>query len=163
NGTGGTLQRSYALQGWGLQSHQDRDRMEFSARLQNIYGRHTFKYGYECSANKYKILTNSTGPLTPFVGSSHQYAGLRIGNNFGLREDFQQTYATGGISYLNLNNFKDNLQPRVGLIWDFTGRGKGKLFVNYARFLETPLPLDVNVRAGGDDIQLDFNARVNTL
>jgi hypothetical protein len=62
-----------------------------------------------------------------------------------------------------LNHFVDNLQPRVGLIWDFTGQGKGKIFANYATFLETPLPLDVNVRAGGDDIQLDRNANVNKL
>ncbi len=256
NGTGGVLQRGYALQGWGLQSHQNRDREEFSARFQNIYGRHTFKYGFEWLENKYKILTNSTGPLTPFVGSSHAYNGLRITNNFGvcqgvgtnivcpsstftgraaqgialgafpgyltastgsvalgtitnpilvlstvsvrdfqlntggqftnsrtesayiqddfkitpnvtfnfgLREDWQQSYSTHGTSYLKLNNFKDNLQPRVGLIWDFTGKGKGKLFVNYARYLETPLPLDINVRAGGNDVQTDFNARVNTL
>ena len=82
--------------------------------------------------------------------------------NFGLRWDYQQAFGTSS-SYLKLNNFKDNLQPRVGLIYDFTGRGKGKLFVNYARFLETPIPLDINVRAGGDNIQLDRNANVNRL
>jgi outer membrane receptor protein involved in Fe transport len=82
--------------------------------------------------------------------------------NFGLRWDYQQAFGTSS-TYLKLNNFKDNLQPRVGLIWDFTGRGKGKLFVNYARFLETPLPLDINVRAGGDDIQLDRHINVNRL
>ena len=32
------------------------------------------------------------------------------------------------------------MEPRIGLIWDFTGKGKGKLFVNYARFLEAPIP-----------------------
>ena len=51
----------------------------------------------------------------------------------------------------------------LGFIWDFTGQGRGKLFVNYARFLETPIPLDINVRAGGDEIQLDRNANVNRL
>ena len=35
--------------------------------------------------------------------------------------------------------------------------------MNYAKYLETPLPLDVNVRAGGDDIQLDYNANVSFL
>src|SRR6185295_2394147 len=82
--------------------------------------------------------------------------------NGGLRWDYQQARGTTS-SYLKLNNFKDNLQPRLGLIWDFTGTGRGKFFANFARFLETPIPLDINVRAGGDDIQLDKNANVNHL
>src|SRR5258705_11100672 len=43
--------------------------------------------------------------------------------NGGLRWDYQQS---NGISsrYVTLNNFKDNLQPRLGFIWDFTGQGK---------------------------------------
>jgi len=60
-----------------------------------------------------------------------------------------------------LNNFKDNLQPRIGFIWDFTGKGKGKFFANYARYLETPIPLDVNVRAGSENSQTDKNFNVN--
>jgi hypothetical protein len=83
--------------------------------------------------------------------------------NFGLRWDYQQSYGAGNVSYLKLNNFKDNLQPRLGLIWDFTGQGRGKLFFNYARFLETPLPLDINVRAGSDTTQTDINLNVTRL
>jgi hypothetical protein len=83
--------------------------------------------------------------------------------NFGLRWDFQQAYGAGNITYLKLNNFKDNTQPRIGLIWDFTGNGRGKLSVNFARYLETPIPLDVNVRAGGGDSQTDKNFNVNRL
>ncbi len=82
--------------------------------------------------------------------------------NIGGRWDYQQANGTTS-SYIKLNNWWHNFQPRVGLIWDFTGKGKGKLFVNYARFLETPIPLDVNVRAGGDDIQLDRNINANFL
>jgi hypothetical protein len=80
--------------------------------------------------------------------------------NFGLRWDYQQAYGNDG-TYLKLNNFKDNLQPRVGLIWDFTGQGKGKIHLNYARFLETPIPLDLNVRAGSDTAQTDINLNVS--
>jgi outer membrane receptor protein involved in Fe transport len=80
--------------------------------------------------------------------------------NAGLRWDFQQAYGNDGASYLKLNDFKDNIQPRLGIIWDFTGRGKGKLFLNYARFLEVPLPLDLNVRAGSDNTQTDKNFNV---
>jgi outer membrane receptor protein involved in Fe transport len=275
---GGSLQRNFLRQGYGLYSTQDRNRLEFAARLQNIIGRHTLKYGFEYNRNKYDINTLSTGPSNTFadprglVATSNdptglnQVNGFRVTNsflvcttrgttvvcpvtaaggvsagfnrinaaiaagavpgftaaakagtcagcvaplttaevlnnpflvrnvttirdfelvantytdvesfylqddyklsknvqfNFGVRWDYQQAYGDNGDTYLKLNNFKDNLQPRIGLIWDFTGRGKGKLFVNYARFLETPLPLDINVRAGGGDSQTDKQFRVN--
>ncbi len=267
---GGSLVRNYTRDGFGLVSDQDRDRLEFAARLQNIYGRHTIKYGFEWGENSYKIFTRSSGAGRTYTDPTGEEAGapfpatnmpggVRVTNNFGvcivnpalatqllcptttiatsfnrlitagtaptgitsaiqqdgltaaqlsvnpilistsyrtrdfllntgddktktrmeafyiqddfkisknvqinmgLRWDYQQAYGTNS-TYLKLNNFKDNLQPRLGLIWDFTGQGRGKLFINYARVLETPIPLDVNVRAGGDDIQLDRNANVN--
>ena len=265
---GGSLFRNYTRDGFGLVSDQDRNRWEFAARFQNIYGRHTLKYGFEWGENQYKIHTGSSGGPRTYTDPTGEEAGVpfpatnmpggvRVTNNFGvciavsataaqcptatiattfqrlidtatgpagitsvsvnsgltaaqlsvnpilvstsyrtrdfslntgddktttrmqgfyiqddfkitkdvqfnmgLRWDYQQSYGTSA-TYIKLNNFKDNLQPRIGLIWDFTGRGKGKLFVNYARVLETPIPLDVNVRAGGDDIQLDRNANVN--
>jgi outer membrane receptor protein involved in Fe transport len=80
--------------------------------------------------------------------------------NFGLRWDYQQA-AAGGSSYLKLNSFKDNAQPRLGLSWDFTGKGRGKAYVNFARFLEAPIPLSVNVIAGGH--QAISSALVNRL
>ena len=46
-GTGGRVQRNFVRQGFGLKSFQDRDRIEFAARLQNIWRSHTFKYGGE--------------------------------------------------------------------------------------------------------------------
>jgi hypothetical protein len=79
-----------------------------------------------------------------------------------LRWDYQQSFGADR-PYLKLNNFRDNLQPRLGIIWDFTGAGKGKVYFNYARFLETPLPLDLNVRAGSDTIQTDINLNVDTI
>ncbi|HWT01965.1 MAG TPA: TonB-dependent receptor [Pyrinomonadaceae bacterium] len=260
---GGSLQRNFLTQGYGLFSTQDRNRYEAAARLQNIIGRHTLKYGFEWNRNKYLIDTRSTGPSLTYSDPFDQAAGsndptgltsvngFRVTNsfgvcttrgtqivcpssantariapavaagaipgfteaitasitsdealnnpflvrtattlrdfqlvadtytdvqsfyiqddyklsknvqfNFGLRWDFQQAYGDGDVTYLKLNNFKDNMQPRVGLIWDFTGRGKGKLFINYARFLETPIPLDVNVRAGGGDSQTDKQFRL---
>lgn len=265
DGRGGTLERNYIRSGFGLYSDQDRNRWEFAARLQNIYGRHTIKYGFEYTRNDYKIATLSTGPaqtfantngfpfvpdsggadtlsvngsrvtnlwlvcttrgtliVCPSAAATARAAAIPVGNlpagitgvgataaltqaeffnnpflifnaarvrdfelvadtytntesfyiqddfkisrnvqfNFGLRWDFQQAYGNDG-TYLKLNNFKDNLQPRVGLIWDFTGQGKGKLFVNYARFLETPIPLDINVRAGSDTSQIDKNFNVS--
>lgn len=83
--------------------------------------------------------------------------------NLGLRWDYQQAYGNGGEKYLSLNNFKENLQPRIGIIYDFTGKGKGKLSANFARYLETPIPLDINVRAGSVKSQTDKNFNVNRL
>src|SRR4029077_10868161 len=83
--------------------------------------------------------------------------------NLGLRTDLQEGYDTDGKAYIKLNQFWHDTQPRLGLIWDFTGKGKGKLSFNYARFVETPIPLDVNVRAGGGDSQTDKNFNVDTL
>jgi len=83
--------------------------------------------------------------------------------NLGLRTDLQEGYDTDGKAYIKLNQFWHDTQPRLGVIWDFTGSGKGKFSFNYARFVETPIPLDVNVRAGGGDSQTDKNMNVDTL
>ncbi|HWN08903.1 MAG TPA: TonB-dependent receptor [Pyrinomonadaceae bacterium] len=256
-GSGGTIQRNFVRQGFGLQSLQNRDRVEFAARLQNTWNSHTIKYGFEFNQNKYKIDTNSTGPDLNYVGSGNPAGPHRIENRFaicrrdgtnvvcpsasrtanvelliaggalagtgiltattgnvgvndanpflildvvrardfslntqgeftksnvesfyvqddwkitrnlqvnlGLRWDFQQAYTTSGNEYFNLNDFRSNMQPRIGFTWDFTGEGRGKVFANFARYIETPIPLDINVRAGGDDIQNDFNLNVSRL
>lgn len=267
---GGSLQRNYTRDGFGLISDQNRDRFEFAVRFQNVFREHTFKYGFEYNENRYGISTRSSGPARTFadpfgeeVGaafpSTSMPGGIRTTNNFGVciatsatavqcpagalttrlnalvaagqgptgittvttnsaltaaqlsvnpilvlssvrvrdfslntgdgttktrvqsfyiqddiklsrdiqlnlgvRWDYQQALGTES-TYLELNSFKDNLQPRIGFSWDFTGKGRGKFSANYARYLETPLPLDINVRAGGDDIQIDRNANVNRL
>jgi hypothetical protein len=77
--------------------------------------------------------------------------------NGGLRFDYQQGIGNGGVEYIKLNQTFHNMQPRVGAIWDFTGNGRGKVFANYAKYLEAPIPLDLNVRAGSVDSQTDKN------
>jgi outer membrane receptor protein involved in Fe transport len=265
DGTGGSLQRGFIRNGFGLFSQQNRNRVELSARLQNIIGPHTLKYGFEYGNNIYKIDTISTGVANTFpdtngvTGGSGDNAmiGFRTTNNFGvctragsnvtcpasaltsrvqqlindgqllgigvlttntatltaaqlavnpflvlssvrvrdfrlqapntntameafyiqddwkltknlqinggLRWDYQQSYGRDKFPYLKLNSFKDNMAPRIGFIWDFTGKGKGKIFANYAKYIETPLPLDINVRAGSDTSQVDKNINVSTL
>ena len=69
------MQRNLVRQGFGLVSNQNRDRMEFSARFQSIWGKNTFKYGFEFNDNRYKINTHSSGPGRTFT------------DNFG-EEDF---------------------------------------------------------------------------
>jgi outer membrane receptor protein involved in Fe transport len=83
--------------------------------------------------------------------------------NIGVRWDYEQAYNADGGTYIKFNNFWDNLAPRLGLVWDFTHKGKGKLYANYATFIESPIPLDVNVRAAGGNSQTDKNFNVNTL
>src|ERR1700754_4710611 len=97
-----------------------------------------------------------------YVGDDWKFA-RNFQLSFGIRWDYQQAYSDGGATYLKFNNFDDNGAPRFGFIWDFTGQGKGKVFVNYAQFIEVPIPLDVNVRAGGGDVQTDKNFNVNRL
>jgi outer membrane receptor protein involved in Fe transport len=256
-GTGGTIQRNFIRGGFGLQTQQDRDRYEMAARLQNIWGKHTFKYGFEFAQNRYKIDTSSTGPVLNFGAAGVPAGTYRIENRFaicartstttitcpdatrttrvqqlitagqapagvttaatgavavstanpfllldvvrardfrlntqgefvktnvesfyvqddfkatrnlqfnlGVRWDYQQAISLGGVSYLKLNDFTANLQPRLGFIWDFTGQGRGKVYANFARFVETPLPLDINVRASGNAIQADYNLNVSRL
>ncbi|MBV9927694.1 MAG: TonB-dependent receptor [Acidobacteria bacterium] len=256
-GSGGTVQRNFIRGGFGLQTQQDRDRYEAAARLQNIWGKHTFKYGFEFNQNRYKIDTRSTGPNLAFNAAGVPAGPYRVENRFaicarsgntvtcpdatragrvqqlidagaltstgitavntgsvsasptnpfllldvvrarnfqlntggefvntdvesfyvqddfkatrnfqinlGVRWDYQQAHSLNGVSYIKLNDFIANLQPRMGFIWDFTGQGRGKVFANFARFVETPIPLDLNVRASGNAIQADYNLNVSRL
>jgi outer membrane receptor protein involved in Fe transport len=265
DGRGGSLQRGFIRDGFGLFSTQSRNRVEASARFQNVYKQHTFKYGFEYGNNIYKIDTISTGVANTFADPNNATGGsgdnamnsFRTTNNFGvcivagsnvtcpasaltsrvqqlindgrlvgsgilttstatltaaqltvnpflvlssvrvrdfrlqapksntsmeafyiqddwkitknfqinggLRWDYQQSYGRDKFSYLKLNSFKDNMAPRIGFIWDFTGKGRGKVFANWAKYIETPLPLDLNVRAGSDTSQVDKNINVSTL
>ena len=255
-GSGGSVERNFVRQGFGLQSQQDRDRYEMAARFQNIFGKHTLKYGFEFTQNRYRIDTRSTGPGLNY-GNTTDVGPHRIENRFavcarsgntvtcpsasrtanvqalidaqalagtgittaqtgavginptnpflildvvrardfrlntqgqftttntesfyvqddwkvtrnlqlniGARWDYQQAYSLNDERYFALNDFIANLQPRLGFIWDFTGEGRGKVFANFARFIETPIPLDINVRASGGDIQTDHHLNVSRL
>lgn len=262
NAPGGELTRGFYRQGFapGTFNIEARERWEILARLQNIVGPHTIKYGFEYNRNTFNQ-TRLTGGQDQTFGNpenltlrggagNNEINGARVDNAFGVctnrtisglntivcpndastaraaliavgagypggaitdtitqdealnnpfliwlssrvrdfqldantytnvesfyvqddyritpnvqasvgvRWDYQQAYNAGGGTYIKLNDFKSNLQPRLGFTWDFTGQGKGKLFVNYARYLEAPIPLDVNVRAGGGGSQIDKN------
>jgi len=256
DGRGGSLERGYVRQGFPFRfTDQHRNRFETQARLQNIFNRHTLKYGFEFTQNRIKLDSGLTGPRRDF-GSGVVFDGFGVTNRFGvctvqaatvvcpasaltsrvnaliaageapagllnastdttltsaqlstnpflirsttgisssldttsgkfittsvesfyaqdefrlsrniqlnlgLRWDYQQLN-DGNATYLKLHNFKDNLQPRVGFIWDFTKAGKGKFFINYARFLEAPIPTMFLFTAGG--LATSFSANVNRL
>jgi outer membrane receptor protein involved in Fe transport len=256
DGRGGSLERGFVRQGFPQRfTDQNRNRFEVQARLQNIFNRHTLKYGFEFSQNRIKLDSGLTGPRRDF-GSGVVYVGFGVTNRFGVctvqtttvvcpasaltsrvnaliaagqapaglltastdtaltavqlsanpflirsttgistsvdttngkfikssvesfyaedefrlsrnlqvnlgvRWDYQQL-DDGNATYLKLRNFKDNLQPRVGFIWDFTKTGKGKCFINYARFLEAPIPTMFLFTAGG--LATSFSANVNRL
>jgi outer membrane receptor protein involved in Fe transport len=111
---------------------------------------------FELHANTY------TNVESFYVGDDYKFAKDWM-FSIGARWDYEQGYSEGGATYFKFNNWWDNLAPRIGLTWDFTGKGKGKLYANYATFLEVPVPLDVNVRAGGGNSQSDKNFNVNRL
>ncbi|HZI50174.1 MAG TPA: hypothetical protein VFD75_20415, partial [Pyrinomonadaceae bacterium] len=256
DGRGGSLERGYVRQGFPQRfTDQNRNRFETQARLQNIFNRHTLKYGFEFSQNRIKLDSGLTGPQRDF-GSGVVYNGFTVTNRFGvctvqtmtvvcpasaltsrvatliaagqapagllnastdttltaaqlstnpflirsttgigtsldttnskfittsvesfyiqdefrlsrsvqvnlgLRWDYQQL-SDGQSTYLKLNNFRDNLQPRIGLTWDFTGKSRGKVFLNYARFLEAPIPTMFLFTAGG--LASSFAANVDRL
>lgn len=256
DGRGGALERNFTRQGFPQRvTDQNRERYEAQARLQNIFKRHTLKYGFEFNQNRIRLDSGLTGPTRDF-GSGVVYEGFNVTNRFGvctvqvstilcpvgaltsrvnaliaagqapagilsaatntgltaaqlstnpflirsttginnardstggkfittnvesfylqddfrLRRNFQvslgarwdyQQLNDGQITYLKLNSFKDNLQPRLGLIWDFTGKGQGKVFINYARFLEAPIPTMFLFSAGG--LAQSSSANVNRL
>mgnify|MGYP000544162778 CR=1 FL=1 len=62
--------------------------------------------------------------------------------NAGLRWELQELFATDGSRSVFLT---DNIAPRVGLAYDFTKKGRSKLYVNYGRFYES-IPMDLNDR-----------------
>ncbi len=63
----------------------------------------------------------------------------RVTLNVGLRSETQALFTGDGRPGLSL---PFSLSPRLGLAYDFTRQGKGKLFAHYARYYET-LPLSV--------------------
>ncbi len=59
--------------------------------------------------------------------------------NAGVRYDTQTIWGTDGQVGLNLPR---QWSPRVGLVYDFTQKGRSKLYANFARFYEN-VPLDL--------------------
>ena len=62
--------------------------------------------------------------------------------NAGVRWEGQQVRDVNGETQIGIF---DNWAPRVGAVYDFTRKGRSKLFASYGRFYES-IPLDINDR-----------------
>jgi hypothetical protein len=80
----------------------------------------------------------------------------------GIRWDYQRASANNRTS-LKLNDFFDNAAPRLGFSWDFTRRGKGRLYGDYAKFIEVPLSWELSVRTAAGRVHSDKHFNVDTL
>jgi hypothetical protein len=67
--------------------------------------------------------------------------GLTI--NAGVRYEAQQVKGADGSVQIGIY---DNWAPRIGAIYDFTHKGRGKIFASYGWFYES-IPLDINDRS----------------
>lgn len=66
--------------------------------------------------------------------------------DLGLRAE-QQKLVGSGVGHLGYTfKFADNLAPRLGASWDYTGKGRGKLFAHYSKYIEK-IPNDIAVRS----------------
>jgi hypothetical protein len=89
------------------------------------------------TASAFRALSRSTA-----IGGFLQDSFAPTGNltfNVGLRYDAQVLFGDRPGAALSLPN---QLAPRVGVIYDVTGKGRSRLFANYARYYEN-VPLDI--------------------
>ena len=105
---------------------------------------------YTIALLRYKISTVSVGAFLQDSWSIMDKVTL----NAGFRYDTQTLYAEQGRGLVQPNQWS----PRVGLIFDPTQKGYGKLFVNYAIYYQS-LPLNVMARAGSGEPQVRTGRR----
>ncbi|GLH71703.1 Oar protein [Geothrix limicola] len=68
--------------------------------------------------------------------------------SYGVRAENQELTDANGITFLKFG-FQDELQPRLGLIWDLNNDGRSKLTANYAQYNEVfPLRYALRYRGG---------------
>lgn len=65
--------------------------------------------------------------------------------DLGVRIEEQRLVGGGPGSTGYTFHYLDNLAPRLGAAWDFTGKGRGKVFAAYGRYVEK-IPNDLAVR-----------------
>jgi len=63
----------------------------------------------------------------------------RVTLNVGLRYDQLALEGADGVTRISL---KDQISPRIGVVWDPTQQGRAKIYANYGRYYEQ-IPLDI--------------------
>ena len=87
-------------------------------------------------------------------------AAANVTINAGVRWERQQLGDRFDEYVLDLT---DNWAPRIGVVWDFAGNGRSKLFGNWGRFFES-IPMDINIRAfGGESTCFCYNFDPNPM
>ena len=89
-------------------------------------------------------------PITDNVGffAQDSYKVLRnLTVNAGLRYEQQRLKDFTGTTLVSIDN---EWSPRVGIVWDFLGNGKSKVYGNFGRFYEV-IPQDIQTRALGNE------------
>ena len=87
----------------------------------------------------------------------------------GIRFESQRMYADSGTKIFDTNNNPvtgpgitlNNVMPRIGLIYDFTGRGLSKVYASFGRFYEY-VPLDLADRALSAETQATYTTNAQT-
>ncbi len=143
NSPSGSLERNFIQQGFGLFTTQKRDRFEALARLQNIFGKHTLKYGFEFNRNMYEIDTRSTGPDRTFANSQ----GLAFAGGFTDTNQVSGYRVDQQLRRLHDPRHADRLPERGGDQPRGAHRGRGRLHRGHAghdstlaEALEQPVP-----------------------
>jgi hypothetical protein len=77
--------------------------------------------------------------------------------NLGVRSDTFKLAGSNGVTFANLKN---NIGPRIGVIWDPTGEGRDKLFANYGKYY---LPIASNTAFRQAAGTFDFTSRYYNL
>jgi Carboxypeptidase regulatory-like domain/TonB dependent receptor/TonB-dependent Receptor Plug Domain len=97
--------------------------------------------------------------LTAARGTTQHYGAFfvedewKIGNSLTIRPGLRYERETLSGSIVKDFTLKNNWAPRVGVIWDPTGAGKGKVFANYGRYYAR-VPNDLAARALSSDASI---------
>ena len=94
--------------------------------------------------------TVDNNPITDNVGFFAQDSFKVLKNltvNAGVRYEQQRLKDFTGTTLVKID---DEWSPRLGIVWDFAGNGRTKLYANYGRFYEV-IPQDIQTRALGNE------------
>ena len=107
--------------------------------------------GYMVGPNQEQVVplwntASSSNAIGAFIQDSWNVLD-KVSVNVGLRYDIQTLYGTDGRLAVTMPN---QLSPRVGVVYDFTQNGRGKVYANFARYYQNTLMEMVNAQFPGE-------------